>query len=219
MSNSWLPTWLGVAASAAFVAVLAVHVWHLVRCTGRARAWHCVHVLMALGMIDMFLPTGRLIMPAGVGEAVFGFAAVTVAGFAVTVWARGGGWIWLIAGVDLAAMVYMFAMSSTRVGWLTWLLVAWFAVEALGWATGRLGGVAASGLGGSRALPAIETAALASVRIDAYARTESVARLGSTYALSIRVTLVVMSVGMAYMLMAMQLGMHTEPGMPGMPRM
>lgn len=81
-----------------------------------------------------------MIVSAVVGEVVYAVAALTVGGFVVSGLVRRGrvGRLWPIAGVDLAAMVYMFAMPATRLEWLTGLLVAWFAAQALGWATGAL---------------------------------------------------------------------------------
>ncbi|MGH3672169.1 MAG: DUF5134 domain-containing protein, partial [Pseudonocardiaceae bacterium] len=149
--HGWLPDWLRIVVVAAFLVVLAVHLWHLVGATPRGRAWHLGHVLMALGMAVMFLPTSGMIVPSDAGEVVFAAAAVIVFGYVVSELVCHGraGWLWLIAGVDLAAMAYMFGMSGTYLGWLTGLLVAWFAVQALGWLTGHLASlVDHRGLGG-----------------------------------------------------------------------
>lgn len=56
VGDAWLPTWLRAVATTAFVIVLIIHLVHLAGHTRRGRAWHSGHVLMALGMIDIFLP-------------------------------------------------------------------------------------------------------------------------------------------------------------------
>lgn len=228
--DAWLPTWLRAVATTAFVVVLIVHLVHIAGHTRRGRAWHSIHVLMALGMIDMFLPTTGMIVSAVVGEVVFAVAALTIGGFVVSELVRRGrvGWLWPIAGVDLAAMVYMFAMPAMRLGWLTGLLVTWFALQALGWATGGLSTVADTGLGEPTTAPASEspqiaTAASAARRgpvtrmISLKRTTAATTHLGSAHSLSVRATLIVMNVGMAYMFLAMQFGMTPlNATMPGM---
>jgi len=49
--------------------------------------------------------------------------------------------LWLANVVDLTAMAYMFVMMTTRLAWLSMLGAVWFAVQMLGWASGRLGRV------------------------------------------------------------------------------
>ncbi|MGH3094390.1 MAG: DUF5134 domain-containing protein [Streptosporangiales bacterium] len=221
--NALLPVWLRVAVSAAFFVVLVVHVWHLVDCDRRARAWHGGHVLMALGMIDMFLPTHGMLVGAGVGEGVFAAAVVLVAGFLVVEVVRGArvGALWLVGGIDLAAMVYMFAMSQVRVSWLSWLLVAWFCLQAIGWASGWLGAAGRRGLGGSpRARPALAGTGGPGAATRRSAAEDVERDYDGAQSLSVRVTLLVMSLGMAYMFLAMQLGMtHMGGGVPGTPEM
>lgn len=201
--NPLLPVWLRVLATAAFAAVLVIHLRHLLHGGPRARMWHGAHVLMALGMIDMFLPTHGMLVGGFAAEAVFAVAAVAVAGLLVADLARTGrvGALWLVAAVDLAAMAYMFAAMDGGVPWLTWLLVAWFVLQGIGWATGRLADTLDSGgLGGT-----------AEARVDGWS--ESTAAHG----LSIRLTLLIMNVGMAYMFVALSLGGMSMPPMPGMP--
>lgn len=218
--NALLPVWLGVAASLVFLVVLVVHVWHLFDEGVRGRAWHCGHVLMAAGMIDMFLPTHGMVVSAGIGEGVFAVSACLVFCWLLVGLARGAsvGVLWIVLGVDLSAMVYMFAMSQVRIAWLSWLLVAWFVLQAAGWATGRLSAVVGrGGLGdtpcGAQAVVA-ETggpgAASGAGGPDAAARS-------AAHSVSIRLTLLAMNLGMAYMFVAMQLGMTGMTGdMPGM---
>ncbi|MGH3829884.1 MAG: DUF5134 domain-containing protein [Pseudonocardiaceae bacterium] len=189
MANTWLPAWLRILASGAFVVVLLIHVRHLVTASPRGRVWHAGHVLMALGMIDMVAPTSGMLVPAWAGEVIFSGAALAVAGFALSESARAErargrrlGWLWPVVGIDLAAMVWMFAMPAPRLGWLTGLLVGWFALQATGWATGRLDTATDPGI------------------------------CRSAHRVSVRATLAVMAMGMAYMFLAMQLGMNPMPG-------
>ena len=75
-SNSWLPTWLRVVGEVVFAVIVAVHLWHLRASAGRERAWHTGHVLMALGMMDMFAPTSHMIVAARIGKLVFAAAVI-----------------------------------------------------------------------------------------------------------------------------------------------
>ncbi|NMH97550.1 DUF5134 domain-containing protein [Pseudonocardia acidicola] len=227
MASTWLPSWLGYSWTAVFAVILIVHVWHAAVLAGRHRLWHGVHVLMAAGMIVMFLPTARMVVPAGFGAMVFGLAAVVVAGLRLGARVRGEtvGGLWLATVVDLAAMAYMFTLASFRVLWLTIALAAWLIVEAAGWASGRLYTVLEQGgLGGARTAPVP-----ASVPSDAASGSAgpglpgaaarprpAVVVHGTVHATWIRVTLALMALGMAYMLLAMQFGMGAMAGMPGM---
>ncbi len=220
MGNAWLPTWLRVAATAGFAVVLAVHLRHLADGTRRRRAWHSGHVLTALGMIDMFLPTNQMIVATPAGEAVFAVAATAVVGFLLAERGHGRrvGGLWPVIGVDLAAMAYMFAMlavPSTRLGWLTGLLIAWFVLQALGWLTGKLAVLA--DLGEPRTAPNLAPtgtparrrgagAGLAIRIADGGRTTPAAVARGSARSLGVRATLAVMSLGMAYMFLAGQLG-------------
>jgi hypothetical protein len=227
--SPWLPSWLGLAWATIFAVILIAHFWHIVIMTGRDRLWHSVHVLMALGMIVMFVPTSRMIVPSTVGMAFF--AATAVAGACLLVWdyahRHNIGQLWAASVIDLAVMIYMFAMMSTRVVWLTILLALWLVLQAAGWATGRLWAVLeAGGLGGARPVQARIPAA---AEITAGAATRqphqdpaahsTPAHLHSHGArVVISTTLTLMGLGMAYMLIAMQFGMqfgmHPMPGMP-----
>ncbi|MGH3438916.1 MAG: DUF5134 domain-containing protein, partial [Sciscionella sp.] len=210
VGNPWLPLWLRIVATAAFGAVLVVHLWHIARCAGRERAWHSGHVLMALGMIVMFLPTSGMIVSARGGQVVFAVAALGVGGslLADAMRYRRVGALWVVGCVDLAAMAYMFVMPSAPAEWLTGLAVAWFALQAFGWATGRLGTMA--DLGGPRSAEVVGAAGTEVSVCSAHRQVSD---------RSVRATLTVMSLGMGYMFLAMQFGMHQMSIMPGMPGM
>jgi len=192
--NPWLPTALRISAVLIYTGVVVVHGWHLRVTSARERLWHAIHVLMALGMIVMFAPMRRLVVVAGVGKWVFAVAAAGIVAYVAVLLVRGErlGWLWLAAAADLAAMAYMFAMPTPGLQWLTWLLVAWSTLQAIGWLTGVLPQRADLGS------PAVSAAACP--RQD----------------LSISVTLAVMNFGMAYMFVAMAVGTAAMGGMGGM---
>jgi methionine sulfoxide reductase heme-binding subunit len=232
--SSWLPVWLRVVATAALVVVAAVHLWHLSGQAARGRLWHTGHVVMALGMIDMFWPTGRMPVGGGIGQGVFAVAALGALGLAVADLARRrpGRWLWVLAVVDLGSMIYMFALPIPGLGWLTWILVAWFVLQAAGWASGRLTPIGRpSHPDNTPAPPALDgepltgdtTAASqpAGTLVTAVRTAVSAAPDGRRrHELSVRLTLLVMNVGMAYMFLAMRLGMqHMGGAMPSMPGM
>jgi hypothetical protein len=192
--GGWIPVWAANAWAVLFIAIAMVHIWHLVWAAGQARFWHTAHLLMALGMTDMFWPNGRMPVGARVGEIVFGAAVASVLGFLAVAAARRRplAGAWPLTAFDLAAMVYMFAMMSTRLpAVLTVLLAVAFVVESAGWATGWL----------VRTAPAHATAAS-----DRH----------SGQVLSMRISLALMGIGMAYMLLAIQFGPGAGPDMPGM---
>jgi Domain of unknown function (DUF5134) len=223
MMNFWLPPWLGLTLTTVFGVIVIVHLYHVLVLTGRQRLWHGVHVLMATGMIIMFAPTGRLVVWNVTGAAVFAAAAVALAGLLVRQRAHGHhlGTLWLIATLDLAAMVYMFAMMDLRLVWLTVALAAWFIIQATGWTTARLyTTLAHGGLGDPppnrpTTTPPTPTPTESTAN-QPQPRSPHHPHRGNTHRNLIRATLAMMSMGMAYMLIAMQFGTASMPGMPGM---
>ncbi|WP_300582878.1 DUF5134 domain-containing protein [Mycobacterium sp.] len=199
MANPWLPPKLRVAAVLVYVAVVVAHVWHLRDRSARRCLWHVAHVMMALGMIEMFAVVRQPLVGAEVGKLLFAVGAAAILAYVAAVSGRGKrlGWLWVAAAADMASMAYMFAymfaMPSGWFKWLTWPLVAWATLQATGWLTG--------------ALPC---------RADLGSPAGSVAARHSGADLSISVTLAAMNVGMAYMLVAMALGMPTMPAMGDM---
>lgn len=229
-SNPWLPIWLSLAWTVVFAIILISHLWHIVIMSGRDRRWHSLHVLMALGMIVMFAPTGQMIVSGKAGMVVFAVVAVVVAYLLIRERAHGLsiGQLWLVNIVDLVAMVYMFALMFVRVVWLTVPLIVWLAFQAAGWATGRLWTILErGGLGGTpRPVPipvpatrGIATAHASTARVTGQLHRERTAQdtpHNHGARLLICSTLTLMALGMAYMLIAMQFGLQTMPSMPGM---
>jgi hypothetical protein len=229
MTSPWIPTWLGVAWTTVFATILIVHLWHVIVLTGRERLWHCVHVLMAAGMIVMFAPTDRMIVSNGVGAVIFAAAAAITACLLVRQRAHRHniGKLWLAIVIDLAAMVYMFVTMSTRLLWLTILVAGWFVVQAAGWSTGRLyAAFAHGGLGGPSPVLApapaqipVSAATAPVAPTAAHDQPHHAHQDNAAHRTVIRATLTLMSVGMAYMLIAMQFGIATMPDGPGVPSM
>ncbi len=231
-ANPWLPGWLRIAGAGAYLGIGVVHLWHLRVCRVDKRLWHTGHILMALGMIDMFAPAGHMPVPATAGTAVFTAAVGMLVAYLVVATARGQATaaVWPLAGLDLAAMVYMFTLPAPGFAWLTGLLVGWFVLQATGWALGTLpvfagseptpphqdtpAPAAASGPSGATTVATLAAPAITTRR--------AIGR-STGHDLSVRITLAVMSLGMAYMFLAMQLGMAGmsghAPGMGGMPGM
>lgn len=228
--NAWIPGPVGVAWSVLFVVVLVVHVWHASVLGGRHRLWHLAHILMAAGMVSMFWPAGAtMLVPAVAGEAIY----LAAAGLLVVVVGRARGDTFgplsLVSVADLGWMAYMFALTHTRLAWLSVAGAVWFAAQAAGWASGWLGRVLEHrGLGAGHRVsaPAHGGAEHRSEYGIGHGEDEEL-RSGSVDGghrdWSVRVSLTVMGAGMAYMLLAMQFGMASMPEMPavggGMPGM
>ena len=123
-----------------FVLVAAIHVRHAWALGGRQRLWHVTHVLMALGMIDMYWPAAPMPVHDDAGTAVFGVAAAVVVILGVRRPSGGEATRWLsaLAAVDLCLMAYMFLAARGAAMPVTALFVAWCSIEAAGWLSGAL---------------------------------------------------------------------------------
>jgi hypothetical protein len=177
----------------------------MTQATGQRRPWHACHVLMAIGMAFMFAPAeiDPLAVPSTFWKLVFAAAGVIAA-----VWAIGGVgrvsiMIWLLSSIDLGAMVYM-ASGARRpdTAPVTWLLTAYVLGEAVMWSLDlyrRLDGMTPIV---SWRLLAIESG----VTLPAASISTEAAAAGSLLGeLDISASMIVMALGMAYMLVAMQL--------------
>ncbi|BCJ34162.1 hypothetical protein Athai_16650 [Actinocatenispora thailandica] len=230
MTNAWLPTWLKVLATTLFVIVAVAHAVHLRHGSRESRVWHAGHVLMALGMIDMSLPLSRTPVPAVVGEAVFATCTVLALGAGLVQLGRHRRCLpWLLAAVSQAGMLCMFAMPVAGFVLLIWVLIGWFGLEAVGWIAGVLPSLDAPAriairVAGLRLEPAPVPASAGAAAVGVVDRTATEPAAGASrdrHDLALRATLALMALGMAYMLLAMQLGMphpsSTENGgMTGM---
>jgi preprotein translocase subunit SecG len=192
-----LPDWLAVIWTLVFIAIIVVHVRHVLDSDdGQRRIWHSGHVLMAFGMAFQFAPSSldHFDIPAGFWQLVFANAAIAallwilmqaVSGRAVNV-------LWLVMAIDMGAMAYMWSPSGFQAP-LTWLLVAYFAAQSLLWATDRMRDVDHRTLfgGGFSVTPGGAVAMSAAEPLVCFR--------------DLRVSMSAMTLGMAYMFAAMQL--------------
>jgi Domain of unknown function (DUF5134) len=193
-----LPEWIGIAGAALFLLIAFSHLRHLAMTSGERAPWHACHVLMAIGMAFMYAPAA---IHAPTVPTAFWRVVFAVTGVVAAVWALGGirrapNLIWLLTAVDLGAMVYMWSPGSF-VAPLTWILVAYLAAEAGLWAVDAYrrvdGGTPIIGL------------TMASAGYDGGTVTLAAAPASLLGDLDISASMIGMTLGMAYMFIAMQL--------------
>jgi hypothetical protein len=191
-----LPTWLAVIWTLVFAGVFLIHLNHLRETRGQRRLWHSGHMLMALGMGLMFLPASiiRVDFPRNFWQLAFAGSALVILAFVLTevVDRRPVNVLWLVMVIDLAAMVYMWSPTAYRPG-VTWLLVAYFLAQSALWASDRM-----------RSVDQIRLPTAVAVTPDG-AIAAGVAAAPLICFRDIRVSASAMTLGMAYMLAAMQL--------------
>jgi hypothetical protein len=193
-----LPSWLAVIWMLAFFVVIAVHARHVLESAGQRRYWHSGHVLMAIGMAFMFAPASVDYFDIPIGFWSLAFANCAIA---VVLWVlvqalagRGANILWLALAFDFAAMAYMWSPSGFQAP-ITWLLVAYFAGQALLWGTDRMRDLDERTIFGGAVSVTPEGALAASVAEPLICFKD------------LRVSMAAMTLGMAYMFAAMQLVM------------
>lgn len=198
-----LPEWLALIWAATFAAVAVSHLRHMAHCTGQRRPWHACHVLMGIGMAFMYLPASidPVTVPGAFWRVIFACAGLLAATWSIAGVGRAATIIWLLTSMDLAAMLYMWSgnYSSATVAFSVAVGV-YLIAEAAVWALDlyrRLDGTIP--LVTWRLLPGAEGATM--VRATG-ASAVSATLLGE---LDISVSMVAMTLGMAYMVAAMQL--------------
>jgi hypothetical protein len=105
--------------------------------------------------------------------------------------------LWVVIAIDLGAMVYMWSPNGF-VAPVTWLLVAYFAIQALAWATNTF-----RRLDREHQIPGISRISInpgGTATISAAAHAEPL-----VCELDLRPSMALMGLGMAYMFAAMQL--------------
>ena len=193
-----LPSWLAVIWMLVFFAVIATHGRHVLESEGQRRFWHSGHVLMAIGMAFMFAPASvdYFNIPTGFWSLMFANGAIgillwmLVQAFA----GRGANTLWLLMAFDLGAMAYMWSPTGFQAP-ITWLLVAYFTAQAVLWATDRMRDFDERTIFGGGVSVTPEGALAASVAEPLICFKD------------LRVSMAVMTLGMAYMFAAMQLVM------------
>ena len=185
-----LPTWLELIWTAAYLCVAASHLRHMAQSLGQRRAWHSCHVLMALGMACMYLPAALL--PGSCWQLIFALAGTLTA-----LWALGsnGSIIWLLTALDLGVMLLMWSPTGAT-GPLVWFAITYLVLE-----TGLWLGDIYSRLDRSRPAPGWRL--LSDEGSGLTLSTERGAGSSLLGGLDITASMVVMSLGMAYMLVAM----------------
>jgi hypothetical protein len=194
-----IPEWLGLVGTAIFVVIIASHVRHLAMATGQRRPWHACHVLIAVGMAFMYAPAAvdPFAIPAEFWRVVFAVAAIVAGLWAIAGVQRTTTLIWLLTAIDLGVMVYMWEPHVA--GPLGWTLAAYLFVQSTLWAADayrRLDG-------GS---PIVSWAVMSQAPAGAAIAVPVTAAEPLIGDLDISVSMLAMSLGMAYMLVAMLLG-------------
>lgn len=212
-----LPTWLAVVLGIVSLLVLVPHITHVVATTGQHRWWHVGHIVMAIGMAQMFL--------FGMGNPFISgtfaglFVAITCLLLATTAWSRAREGtvnpLWIATAVDTAAMAYMYAPASARPATVTWLLIVYLVAQAVAWASGAWGKVPAFTLEASATAAGTGDEPGWRIYADRAACPDGSVPMGVAVAprprlgLSgrkdpgVRATLTIMALAMAYMLFAM----------------
>lgn len=193
-----LPNWLAVIWMLVFFVIIAIHGRHVLESEGQRRWWHSGHVLMAVGMAVMYAPgsVDHFNIPTGFWSLAFANAAIAIVLWMVVqaLAGRGTNLLWLLMAFDLAAMAYMWSPSGFQAP-ITWLLVAYFAGQAVLWGTDRMRNLDERTILGGAVSVTPEGALAASVAEPLICYKD------------LRVSMAAMTLGMAYMFAAMQLVM------------
>jgi Domain of unknown function (DUF5134) len=196
-STNILPAWLAVIWTLVFAVIVVVHVRHVSETQGERRFWHSGHVLMGFGMLFMFAPPSldHFGIPTAFWQLLFATAT-----FALVIWMLVSltngvpvNRLWLALAFDLAAMTYMWSLNGF-VPAITWVLVAYFVVQAVLWGTDRYRELDGHQIGGGLFVGGDGTVTASAVSSLVCER-------------DLRVSMGVMALGMAYMFAAMQLVM------------
>ncbi|WP_216892942.1 DUF5134 domain-containing protein [Nocardia alni] len=181
--TTMLPEWVRLVWALVLVVVALLHIWHARSLLGQPRWWHAAHTAMAVGMVAMYAadPMGQIGLDR-VLLAIFGALAVVLAVVTIAVGRREGvvNPLWVITGLDTAAMAYMSAVMlwpGTIVHAGTWIVIGYLCVDALAWIFGVW-----------ERIPVLERPPVG---------------LRGHDSLDIRISLAVMAAGMTYMLLAM----------------
>jgi Domain of unknown function (DUF5134) len=197
-ATNLLPNWLAVLWTLVFFVIIATHARHVLQSEGQRRWWHSGHVAMAIGMAFMFAPASidYFNVPTGFWSLAFANGAIAIVLWMLvqTFAGRGTNLLWLLIAFDLGAMAYMWSPTGFQAP-ITWLLVAYFAVQAVLWGTNRMRDLDERTILGGAVSVTPEGALAASVAEPLICFKD------------LRVSMAAMTLGMAYMFAAMQLVM------------
>ncbi len=193
-----LPNWLAVLWMLAFLAITVVHARHVLESHGQQRWWHSGHVFMAIGMAFMYAPgsVDSFNIPPGFWSLAFANGAIAILLFVLVQLLAGNATnlLWLTMAFDLGAMAYMWSPTGFQAP-ITWLLVAYFTVQAVLWASDRMRDFDERTIFGGNIAVTPEGTMTATVAEPLICFKD------------LRVSMSVMTLGMAYMFAAMQLMM------------
>jgi hypothetical protein len=191
-----LPAWLRAAWVVVFCAVVALHLHHAWVMQGQRRYWHVGHVVMGVGMAYMYLPHPVHLLPASSGVVGFAIAALVSAIAAVWFWHRDGIFnpLWGLSMAEMAVMSYMFLPTSTRPTVLSYGLAFYLLGQGVLWALGVWDRYLVDH---QRLVKAADGRRTQPFNIS------KAARLADPSVPTVQVSLVAMTAGMAYMLLAM----------------
>lgn len=138
---SLLPGWLGIVLGVASIVVIVPHLRHVTVTAGQHRWWHAGHIIMALGMAQMYLLGMGTPAVDNALSGLFGASTLVVLVVAARCRTREGvvNPLWIATALDMAAMAYMYAPQSLRPAPLTWLVIVYLVMQAAAWATGAWG--------------------------------------------------------------------------------
>ncbi|WP_019813624.1 DUF5134 domain-containing protein [Saccharomonospora saliphila] len=204
MEAAPLPPWARAAWALALCVVLALHLSHARVMSGRHRWWHLGHTAMAAGMVSMYaLPRMGHEQLYRAGLVVFALLTLALLSAVLLLRRRDGGLdpLWVFSAADMLVMTCMLLPPARLAPVVEGVLVAYLAVQTVAWALGLW-----------ERVPAFRAVARASVFATG-ARTApagGVPGVGGAAAVptahsvvAVRLTLAVMSAGMAFMLAAM----------------
>jgi hypothetical protein len=193
-----LPNWLAVIWTLVFFAIIASHARHVLQSEGQRRWWHSGHVAMAIGMGFMFAPASidHFSIPAGFWSLAFANGAIAIVLWMLvqTFAGRGTNLLWLVIAFDLGAMAYMWSPTGFQAP-ITWLLVAYFAAQAVLWGTNRMRDFDEHTILGGAVSVTPEGSLTASIAEPLICFKD------------LRVSMAAMTIGMAYMFAATQLAL------------
>lgn len=213
-----LPGWSQWAWVSALAVVLVVHAWHVWTMSGRPRWWHAGHTVMAAGMVAMYAVrqhghTGLYWVEA----VLYAILTVAVGLGGAALWRRDRmvNWLWAASTVDLLAMTYMALPAADRDAGVTYSFVAYLVIEALVWLSDPLPRLVRkgacregdTGVAAARRNDAELGATLTRPRVRQTVSSDAACgsmRLVTDVPVAVRLTLVVMSASMGWMLVAMQ---------------
>jgi hypothetical protein len=198
MTPSLLPEWLRWLWVGVYAVIVVVHLSHAIEVEGRQRTWHFGHVVMAVGMVSMLLPSRLKIVSDVAWEILFAVVAAAILAWLLRAWInrRTVNFLWALSLLDMLAMVYMFAFPGAAIAPVTYVLVIYFVGVMVGWMKGMFDDDG----GRDRLLPLVIGPRSCSVSTFA-------GPLPGASSVSERTTLSAMAAGMAYMFIAMQAGL------------